>query len=356
VAASSAPPSSPPAASAATAAGPAAVAAPAPRHGRLLDYATLALLTLIWGTTWAAIRIGLRGIPPFTGAALRFGIASALLLALGRMMGVHLRPRAGDSGHGAPVPGFPWRVWWINAGLTLFIPFGIFYWAEQWVPSGLASVLFATSPLWVTLVAHLLLPGEPLHPARLAGVLVGFGGLALIFSQDLRVVGGPRLAGAAAVMLLAPFSSAIGVVLVKRWGTGVHPLSTAAVPMLLAGAALGCLGWAAERQRPMRFDGASVAALLYLSLVGSALAFTLYFWLLGRLPATTMSLINFLTPITALLIGVVALDEVLTLRMVAGSGLVVAGVAVALWMGAAPQRGRPSVARSTPPPAAMRRP
>jgi drug/metabolite transporter (DMT)-like permease len=364
VAASPAPPPSPDAAaapsppSAAGAATPAGSAAPgaAPRHGRFLDYATLAFLTLVWGTTWAAIRIGLRGIPPFTGAALRFGIAASVLLAVGRTMGVRLRPAPGDSGHGPAVSGFPWRVWLINASLTLFIPFGIFYWAEQWVPSGLASVLFATSPLWVTLVAHLVLPGERLHPARLAGVLLGFAGLALIFSQDLRAVGGPRLAGAAAIMLLAPFSSAIGVVLIKRWGAGVHPLSTAAVPMLLAGTALGCLGWVAERHRPVRFDGTSVAALLYLALVGSALAFTIYFWLLGRLPATTMSLINFMTPVAALLIGVVALDEVLTLRMVAGSGLVVGGVAAALWMGAAPPRGIP---RPAPPPidpaAAMRR-
>ncbi len=349
-----------PAAPAASAA-PAATAAPK-AQGRLLDYAVLALLTLIWGTTWAAIRVGLSGIPPFTGVALRFGIGAAVLLGVGRAMGVSLRVSRGPAAPGAPAgapgaaaPGFPWRVWLVNAGLTLFIPFGILYWAEQWVPSGLASVLWATSPLWIALIAHFVLAGERMRAARLAGVLLGFAGVALIFSQDLRALGGPRLAGAAAMLLVAALSSAAGVVLVKRWGAGVHALSTAAVPMVLAGAALGGLAWAVERTRPVHLGFAPVAALLYLALVGSALAFTLYFWLLGRLPATTMSLINFMTPTTALLIGALAFGEPLTWQIVGGSALVVVGVAVALRMGAAPLRGKPGAPSASAPAATRHR-
>jgi drug/metabolite transporter (DMT)-like permease len=316
----------------------------APGGGRLIDYLTLALLTLIWSTTWAAIRIGLRGIPPFTGVALRFGIGAGALLALARPLGVRfgrggagraggrLAGSAGSAGsagrEAAPVS--PWRVWLFNGVLTFFLAYGVLYWAEQWVPSGLASVLFATSPLWVALAAHVALPGERLTGATVAGVAIGFGGVALIFSDDLRALGGPHVAGAAALLLISPLASAIGVVGVKRWGAGIHPLSTAAVPMALTAGAMGCVALAVEHGRAVTFDLASVGALLYLALCGSALAFTLYFWLLGRLPATTLSLINYMTPVLALWIGSAALHETVTPRTLGGSALVVGGVAVAL--------------------------
>ncbi|HEV3459320.1 MAG TPA: DMT family transporter [Thermoanaerobaculia bacterium] len=300
-------------------------AVPADRRHRLANYATLGLLTLIWGTTWAAIRIGLRGIPPFTGVALRFAIGAAALAVVARGLGVRLRGAARPAARASA-----WRVWLANGLLTFFIPYGVLYWAEQWVPSGLAAVLFATSPLWVALAAHLALPAERLRPAIAAGVLAGFAGVAVIFSEDLRALGGPRVAGAAALLLVAPLTSAFGVVAVKRWSAGMHPLAIVTVPMGLAAAGMGCLALATEAGQPPRLTGLPLAALLYLALFGSALSFALYFWLLGRLPATTLSLINYLTPIVALLIGSAALGEPVTARTLAGSALVVGGVAVAM--------------------------
>jgi len=325
-----------------------AEAAPPGRRRRLANYATLGLLTLIWGTTWAAIRIGLRGIPPFTGVGLRFAIGAAALAVVARALGVRLRGAVRTLGTGeaaaaaAAIPASlagpaapavrpsPWRVWLANGVLTFFIPYGVLYWAEQWVPSGLAAVLFATSPLWVALAAHLALPAERLRAPTAAGVLAGFAGVAVIFSEDLRALGGPRVAGAAALLLVAPLTSAFGVVAVKRWSGGMHPLAIVTVPMGLAAAGMGCLGLFVEAGQPLRLTGVPLAALLYLALFGSALSFSLYFWLLGRLPATTLSLINYLTPIVALLIGGAALGEPFTARTLAGSALVVGGVAVAM--------------------------
>lgn len=291
----------------------------ADRRRRGVNYATLGLLTLIWGTTWAAIRLGLRGIPPFTGVALRFAIGAAALFAVARALGVRLRGGAS-----------PWRVWLVNGLMTFFIPYGLVYWAEQWVPSGLTAVLFATSPLWVALAAHVALPAERLRAATAAGVLLGFAGVAVIFSEDLRALGGPRVAGAAALLLIAPLTASIGVVAMKRWAGGMHPLTIVAMPMALTAAAMGCVALATEAGQPVRLAGLPLATLLYLALCGSALSFTLYFWLLGRLPATTLSLINYLTPIVALLIGGAALGEPFTARTLAGSALVVGGVAVAM--------------------------
>jgi drug/metabolite transporter (DMT)-like permease len=161
-------------------------------------------------------------------------------------------------------------------------------------------------------------------------VLIGFAGVAVLFSEDLQAVGGPRTAFAATMMLFAPFLSAIANVAVKRWGAGVHPLSVSAVPMALGALLVIPLAWIGERGREIAFGTRPVLALVYLAVVGSAVAFTLYYWLLRRLPATSLSLINYATPVVAVLIGTLWLGEPFTPRIFLGAALVVAGVAIAM--------------------------
>lgn len=293
--------------------------------------AALAVLVLIWGTTWAAIRVGLGGIPPFTGVALRFAIAAAVLFALFPVFGVRMRWERREVG-----------LWLVNGGLSFCVTYGVVYWGEQYVPSALTSVLFATFPLWVALLAHVILPGERLTPVQGAGILVGFGGVAVIFSEDLgrlaleSYVGapgageGPGVAVAAAVILLSPMAAAVANVAVKRWGQGIHPLSLSAMPMALTAAVMGTVAALTESGRAVVFDAASLGALLYLALCGSAVTFSLYFWLLEHLPATKLSLITYATPVVAVAAGIVLLGEPFTPRLLAGAALVVAGVAVAV--------------------------
>lgn len=261
--------------------------------------------------------MGLRGIPPFTGVALRFALASVALLALVPFFGVKL----GRS----PIER---RLWWANAFLTFCIPYGLLYWAEQWVPSGLASVIFATFPLLTALTAHFLLAAERLTRRSVTGILVGFVGVAVIFSEDFRALGGPQVAKAAALFFLGPLCAAVGNVLVKRWGGDIHPLSITAVPMGITAVLMGALAWTVERDHPMTFDTPSVVSLVYLALVGSSLPFTLYFWLLRHQSATALSMINYATPVLAVIVGSVFLAEPFTLRILLGSALVLAGVAV----------------------------
>jgi drug/metabolite transporter (DMT)-like permease len=263
--------------------------------------------------------VGLTGIPPLTGIALRFGIAAVALLVLVPVFKVRLGA--------TPIER---RLWIVNALFTFCLCYGIVYWAEQWVPSGLMAVLFATYPLWVALLAHFAIPGERLRPGAVAGVLAGFVGVAVIFSEDFRALGGPQVALAAAVSLLAPVMAAFASVSVKKWGSGIHPLSISAVPMGLTALLVGPLAVVFEADRGVTFDRASVLALLYLSLFGSALTFTLYFWLLKRLPVSQLALFNYVTPIVAVLTGSLFLDETLTLRILLGAALVIAGVALAV--------------------------
>jgi drug/metabolite transporter (DMT)-like permease len=289
------------------------------KPSRALTWAVLALLILIWSTTWAVIRVGLRGIPPFTGVALRFAIASAVLLALAPVFGVRLGRQPNEL-----------RIWWINTFLTFTIPYGILYWSEQWLPSGLAAVIFAITPLVTALAAHFMLPAERLTVWSVLGVLVGFGGIAVLYSGDFQALGGSQVARAAAVMLIAPVCAALSNVMVKRWGGGIHPLSIGAVPMAITAVLMGALAWLVERGRPVTLNTPAVLSLLYLGLIGSALPFTLYFWLLRRQSATGMAMINYATPVLAVAIGTFFLDEPFTLRIVLGSALVLLGVAVAV--------------------------
>lgn len=292
------------------------------RPGLPILAASFALLTLIWGTTWAAIRVGLEGIPPFTGIALRFGIASVLLLILGRVLGVRFGRERREV-----------ALWAVNTVFAFCTSYGIVYWAEQWVPSGLTAVLFATFPILVAILAHFVLPGERLTPVSLVGVLLGFGGVAVIFSEDFALLGGPKVAVASAVMLVSPLVSAVASVAVKRWGKGVHPISLTAVPMGLTAVIMGVIALVFEGHRGITFGPKPLAALFYLAVCGSAVTFSLYYWLLSHLSATRVSLVAYLVPVMAVAVGAGVMDEPITGRVLAGSLLVVAGVAITVRAG-----------------------
>ncbi len=281
--------------------------------------AVAVFLTLIWGTTWAAIRVSLEGFAPLTGLAIRFAIGGLILLAAARIA----RVRFGRARYERP-------MWVVQAVFVFGVAYGVVYWAEQWVPSGLTSVLFSTLPLFVVIFAWFIIPEERLGKLGLFGIAVGFAGVAVIFSDDLRQLGGAEVRTAASVLLLAPIAAAFGQVAVKRWGTDVHSLSLTAVPMTASAAMLGVLAWGLERDRPVSFEPGPVAAVLYLAVIGSAVTFSLFFWLLKHVSVTQLSMIAYGIPVVAVTIGTVFLDEPLTVRMAAGAALVVSGAALVM--------------------------
>lgn len=280
--------------------------------------AAFALVCLIWGTTWAVIKVGLQGIPPFSGVALRFAIASVLLLILAWAWGIKLGTSRREK-----------VLWLVNGLLSFTISYGIVYWSEQWIPSGLAAVLFATYPLFVTLFAHFALPGESLRLIEVIGVLIGFGGVGVIFSGDFAALGGRQVYLASAVMLVSPLAASIATIILKRWGSGIHPFSLTAVPMGLTAGVMGALALAFEREQSFSWDAASVGALLYLAICGSAVTFFLYYWLLSLIPAKRLALTAYIIPLIAVIVGVLR-GETLTDRTLLGGALVVVGVALAV--------------------------
>ena len=287
--------------------------------GPLLKVATLGFLTLVWGTTWAAITISLRGIPPFTGVALRFAIASVLLIGVARVMKI---PLAATSRRER-------RLRLLHALLSFCVSYGVVFWCEQWVPSGLASVLFATFPLLVAVMAHFALPEERMTVPALIGTGLGFAGIAVIFAEDFDLLGGSMVALAAVVMLISPLVSATVSVAVKKWGSGMHPVPFNAVAMVMATGIMGVVAAIVERHRPVVLDPGPVAALLYMAIAGTAITFPLYFWLLEHMEARQVALIGYGTPVVALFLGAFLMGEPMTVRTWVGSAMVVVGVAVA---------------------------
>lgn len=273
-------------------------------------------MVLIWGTSWAAIRINLESMLPFAGVALRFATASLVLVAMARVWKVpeQTGPRL-------------YKIWFVETVFSLCLPYGVVYWAEQWVPSGLSSILFSTMPLFVVVLAHWWLVAEPMRMAEMLGILIAVGGIAFIFSDDLTLTAGILVP--AMVMILAPLGAAIAHVLIKRWGSGMHPLNVVTVPMAATAVVMGALSLAIESERTIEFGLSGVVSLLYLGGVASAFAFSLYYWVLERVAATRLSLITLAIPIVAVVVGITFLDEPFSARTALGCALVLSGVGVA---------------------------
>lgn len=277
------------------------------------------VLTLAWGSTWAAIRIVAAGMPPLAGVSARFTIAGIALLIWARATGRTIAFGRRE-----------WKLWCVNALLTFVASYGLIYWAGKRLPSGLASVIFASFPLWIAVLAPLFLPEEKSRAGQWIGVALGFAGMALLYSEDLDGAIGAGATVAAVALGFSPLLSAVASLAMKRWGKGLSPASLSAMPMLLAGVALAPLSALFERDAAWSGRPEPWIATVYLALVGSALTFPLYFWLLERRSAVTASLVSYTAPVVAVLLGAFAFDERLTLRLATGALTVLVGVAVAL--------------------------
>lgn len=279
------------------------------------EYSAIVFLSLVWGSTWLAIKLGLDYFSPILYAGMRFVVAAAVMLPMA--------VRAGRGSLSMPL----WLV--VLTGLLLIpLPYGIAYWGAQYISSGMTAVLFASLPIFVGLFSIWFLPEENLTGVTVLGLAVGFLGIYLIFSDDLMIEGLRALMGAAAV-LVATFVSSLGVVIIKRNSDSFDPITLTAAHFLLGAVVLVPLGLIAESWGDLQFTAVSVTALLYLALIGSATAFALYYWLLTRMDATKVSLLVYVTPVIAVYLGWAFLGEMITARVLLGTALVFGGIKLA---------------------------
>ena len=272
-------------------------------------------LCLIWGSTWLFIKLGLRDLPPFTFAGIRFLFASAILWAI-----VIARRRP------LPKTGRDWlKLAWMGS-ITFALNYGLIFWGEQHISSGLAAVLQAMIPAFCLIFAHFYLPNERLTARKLAGVATGVAGVGLIFYDQMKIEGMAALQGSVA-LLLSSVCAAYSNVFIKTRCQHIDSSVIAAGQMVWGVFPLLTLGAVLEGDPfDHRWSMRSALALAYLALIGSVLAFLLYFWLVTKIEVTKTMLISLVTPVTALLIGWLALDERLSWRVAAGSAAILAGI------------------------------
>jgi len=272
-------------------------------------------LCVVWSSTWLAIKIGLRDLPPISFVAIRFLVAIVVLLAVS-IRRTRLFPRGRND----------YVVLAITGILMFAVNYTLLFWAELHVSSGLAAVLQATIPMFGMIFAHWMLPDEPLRLQRLAGAMIALGGVATICGRLLGFNGPLAFWGGVAVVV-GGASAAFANVLVKARSMQLAPAMLAAWQMIFGVAPLLLLGFAVDGN-PARFHwtSTSVFCLLYLAVIGSALTFLLLYWLLPRLTVAQLQSISLITPPGAVMLGWLLGGETFPLSSLLGAGLVLAGV------------------------------
>ena len=272
------------------------------------------IICLLWGSSWAAVKIGLESVPPLLSLGIRFTVASFIL---GLIVFVkHLTiPREKKF----------WFLVLIMVSTSFTVPFVFIYWAQLQVGSGLASVLFATYPFWVALISHFILPKEKITCTRIMGIGIGFLGVFFIFNKGFSEVSLSMLYGMAA-LIAGAIIQAFGLVFLRRMGEHAHPVTLNFCSMSLSALPLFAASYIFEDYSKMIFNTQTLGAILYLSIFCTVITFVIYFWLVKHVEAVILSLSAFMTPVIAVLIGVLVMKETITQGVYIGSALVLLGV------------------------------
>ena len=279
------------------------------------EWGLMLLLSALWGGSFFFIGTAVRDMPVLTIVLLRVALAAAALwivvLATGRRV-----PRGAAT----------WGAFLVMGLLNNVIPFALIVWGQKQIPSGLASILNASTPLWTVLVAGALLSDERASVRKLAGVVMGLGGVAVMMGID--VIGGQH----PLLPQLAVVCASISYGFSAWWGRrfrqiGVDPMVTAA-GMLTASTLVLAIPVLALNGPPVGYPATSWAAVAALALLSSALAYVIYFHILATAGATNISLVTFLVPVSAILLGWAFLDERLGAAQLLGMALIGGGLAL----------------------------
>lgn len=275
------------------------------------------IISLIWGSTWLAIRLGLDSLTPLIASGLRFLVASLFIYLFMKYKKVELQK---DS--------LSIKLYIFLGVFSYFIPFGLVYWAEQFVPSGLASVIFATFPFMVMLFTFLFLKTEVIDRYKFLGAVSGFVGIYFIFSDEIKVDLNFQLWGMIAILSSSTLQ-ALSAVMIKKYGKHLNPISMNFFPVLIGGLFLISSGMLFENFSKIIFDKNAIFSVIYLAFFGTLISFTIYYWLLKKINIVILSLSSFITPIIAIFLGWLILSEKFQQNDYIGTILVLIGLVIA---------------------------
>lgn len=288
------------------------------KHERALAYVAFAIICIVWGTTYLAIRIALETIPPLLLTGTRFVIAGVIMLGVAKLRGETL-PRDGRTLAHLALVGF----------LLVAVGNLAVVWAEQWVPSGLAALLVATAPFWMAIIEAFRRGGERVDFRSGLGMLIGFAGVAMLVTP-----GGSGGAWSVS-FLIGALAIQIGGMC---WQLGsahgkynlphVPLLASAALQMLFGGIIVTIVGFAAGEAPRYTLTPRTFAALAYLTIFGSIIAYSAYIYALAHLRTTHTALYAYVNPVVAVFLGWLILNEPLTWLSIVAMVVILAGVAL----------------------------
>jgi len=283
-------------------------------RGSRFDWLVFLALGGFWGSSYLVIKFGVETLTPFVLIALRLGIGLSLLVAVV----AYARE---------PLPRSP-RIYGhlvVMSIINIVLPFWLITTAEQSVDSSLASILNSTVPLFVILIAAGFLHDEPITVNRLVGLVVGFGGVVLLTGGNI-AVGGETFGTLALVG--SSIAYAVGSVYARRNVRGLRPMIPALFQVGFAFVFSTILAFVFEDPLSIQLTTQAVGSVVWLGLVGSGLAYLAFFRLLGRWGPTRTSLVAYLLPIWGIALGALFAAEVVDVRVLLGTGLVLTGVAL----------------------------
>ena len=291
------------------------------------------LLVLLWGTTWAAIKVGVSAVPPWVFAFERAVAVSVVLTLVSLALRLPF-PRDRRTIAAAAISGI------VNSGSS----WAIIFWSEQYVPSGLVSVFGAAGPIWTAVFAHFMVHGDRLSPVKVGGLLLGIAGIVvLVGAPDIGTH--PEALLASVLLALMPISWGLATIVQVRVLREGSALALVAVGMWAGALVLLPLALT-QITEPQAWTLDVLIAFGYLVLFGSCVGLVLQLWLTRHLRPTTMTLSQLLISAQALMVGAVALGESITWRMLAGAGLVAAALILNAISGS---RGRDAAAPAASP-------
>lgn len=278
-------------------------------------FSWLVLLALMWGPSFLFIKVAVEDISPLTLAAARVSLAATFLYAVLRLQGRNL-----------PAVGPVWKHFAVMGFFSNALPFTLFSWGEQYIDSALAAILNGTTPLFTIILAHHFIADDRLTPAKIVGVLLGFAGLIALLAPAL--FGGVQ-ANTWGLIGITVASASYGVAIVygRKYLRGLQPLVGPTAQLAMASIYLLPLSLLLEQPFSMPMPSlAALGSLLVLAIVGTALAFIVYYRVMEMTSATNLSMITYLVPIVGTILGVVVLNERLGFNAYLGCALILLGV------------------------------
>jgi drug/metabolite transporter (DMT)-like permease len=278
-----------------------------------------AIIYFVWGSTFLAIRVGVREVPPFLFAAMRFFVAGLVLFLWTLARGERL-PR-----------GREWASALALATLIFVLDYGLLFWSEQRVPSGVAAVMLALIPVFMALSEIILLRTQKLTVRLAVALLIGIAGVAVLMSRSLNLGGAPIDRTGAIALIIASMTWSIASALTRKLALPPSKSMSSGVQMLVGGIMLGLVAGALgefPNFHPANVSRGVWFALLYLIVAGSIIGFTAYVWLIHHESPTKVGTYAYVNPLVAVLVGYFLGGEALGTRTIVGTLFVLVSVVV----------------------------